>query len=219
MKFLDKLERKFGHICIPNLMLVIVGGMGLIYIMNMLSPAANLISRFSFFKAAILQGEIWRVLTFMFIPDATSPIWLIFTLYFYYLIGSSLENEWGSFKFNVFYFTGLIATIVVGFIFGYANTTYLNLSLFIAFAAVFPNFQVLLFFILPIKVKYLAIADGVLLAISFLDGGFSTKCLILAAMLNLALFFGPDIYHRWKNERQYKQVRENFRNNYNNYNN
>lgn len=157
MKWVYKLERKFGRICIPHLMLVIIAGQAMVYLANLLNPDILLLSRFSLNWAAVMHGEVWRLFTFVFIPQSTSPLGLVLTLYFYYLIGNTLENTWGDFQFNVYYLCGMLGAILAAALTGYGTSYYINLSLFFAFAMLYPDFQVLLFFIIPIKMKYMAL--------------------------------------------------------------
>ena len=157
------------------------------------------------------SGESCELVTFIFIPPTFSPLWLIFTLYFYYLVGSGLEQAWGSFKFNVYYLVGMIATILAAFITGHGATgVYLNLSLFFAFATLYPDFQVLLFFILPVKVKYLAWLNAAFLGYTLLFSPWPLKVAALASVLNYFIFFGEDIFRQaklknqvWRNRRRF----------------
>ena len=115
-----------------------------------------------------MHGEVWRLFTFVFIPQSTSPLGLVLTLYFYYLIGNTLENTWGDFQFNVYYLCGMLGAILAAALTGYGTSYYINLSLFFAFAMLYPDFQVLLFFIIPIKMKYMALFSGALCLIDLL---------------------------------------------------
>lgn len=199
--FLKKLDRKFGKHAIEGLMTFIVFGMGLVFIIDLFTNPEyeyRLSSLFIFDRDAIFRGEIWRLISFIILPPNSSTLFILFSLYFYWLIGQGLERQWGAFRFNMYYLFGIIGTILSGLITGYATNSYLNLSLFIAFAILYPNFQVLLFFFIPIPIKYLAMVDGALLLLSFLFGGWSTKLCILFAMLNLVLFFGGRIVDRIK---------------------
>lgn len=200
-QLLDKLERKFGRFAINNLMLYIVLGMGVFYIADVVlntnpDNRVQLLEMISFDREKILHGEVWRVLTFVLMPPLTSIIFAAFAFYFYWMMGTSLESQWGSFKFNVYFFTGIIGCIIAGFIFGYTTNTYLYLSMFLAFAILFPNYEILLFFFIPVKVKWLGIFDAVLLIISFILGGLSTKVFILFSLANLILFFGKDLFSK-----------------------
>ena len=211
MNWLDKLERKFGRFAIPGLMRIIVIGMTLVFCCNLLFPQVNLLSYLYFSPTLIAQGQVWRVFTFLFLPPETSLIFILFSLYFYYFIGNSLENQWGSFRFNVYYLVGIIGTIIAGFIAGGATNSYLNLSLFFAFAAIFPDMQVLLFFLIPIKVKWLALVDAVLFAFQLLFGTWSTRAVIIASLINFLLFFGPGVWRRLRENIKYRKQREEWR--------
>ena len=129
-------------------------------------------------------------------------------MYFYWLIGSGLEREWGSFRFNVFYLCGAIGTILSGLITGYVGNTYLNFSLFLAFALLYPDFQVMLFFILPVKMKWLAWLDVAFLALEFLRSSWSGKLAILFAFANILLFFGKDFWQFFQNQIRRYQYRK-----------
>lgn len=203
MNFLDKLEKKWGKFAIPNLMLYITLGNAIVFLLEMITRI-SISSLLSFNIEAILHGQIWRILTFVFIPqDTGSIIFFFFVVYLYYSIGGSLEHAWGTFKFNVFYISGALFTalglIILYFLKGYSfngDTYYINLSLFLAYAVMFPDVEFLLFFILPVKVKYLALLDAVLLGASFITGGIFTKILIIVSLLNFFLFFGKHMTGR-----------------------
>ena len=156
-----------------------------------------------------MQGQVWRILTFIFIPPDSSIVFIVFSLYFYWLIGSALENQWGAFRFNVFYLCGMLGTIIVGFITGYALNNYLNLSLFFAFALIYPDFQLMLFFFIPVKVKYLAFIDAAYFILMLIMGSWRNKIILLVALANVILFFGRDFIDKIKNRyRRYKYRRD-----------
>lgn len=214
MNWLDKLERKYGRLGIPNLMLYIVTTMLFVTIFDVVL-GFPLSSYLSLNRALVFRGQVWRLFTFIFIPPSSSVLTLVLALYFYYFIGSNLENIWGTFRFNVYYLFGLLGCMIAGLITGYGSNDYLNLSLFLAFAYLFPNHEVLLFFIIPIKMKYLAYLDWALFAISFLFGSWATRAAILASLINFFIFFGPDIWHTIKMRRG-NDVQRNFRKYYRN---
>ena len=211
MSWLDKLERKFGRIAIPNLMLLIVGGMFTVFVIDLLIPQAQIGYWISFDRSLILQGQIWRLISFIFTPVSSSVIWILFSLYFYYLIGDALETQWGSFRFNVYYFIGVLGAVIAGMITGYGENSYLNLSLFFAFAMLYPNYEVLLFFILPVKIKYLAFIDACFFVISLVMGSLSVKAAILFSILNFLIFFGGDFFKKLKYQKGYRTNQKNFR--------
>lgn len=210
MKRIDKLERKFGRYAIQNLMTYIVMLNALVYVLMMI-PGSNLRSRLVLNPDLVLKGEIWRLITYVFIPPASSPIFIFFVLYFYYMIGSNLEAEWGSFRFNLYYLLGMIGTTIAIFITGgEATPVYINLSLFLAFAHLYPDFQVLLFFIIPIRMKYLALLNWIIIGISILFEPIPYKVAAIVSVLNFLLFFGPDIIDDIKFRRQVKKNRKRF---------
>lgn len=213
MNWLNKLERRLGKFAIKNLMTYIVGINGIIYALSIFGNSGFIINKLMLIPELVLQGEVWRLITYIFIPPNASPIWIIFVLYFYYMVGSALENEWGSFKFNVFYFTGMIGTTIAAFITGYGATAlYLNLSLFLAFARIYPDFQLLLFFVIPVKIKYLAMLNWAYIIFTILAGGMAARLIAVVSILNYFLFFGKDIIARTKSNRQVYNNRRRFHN-------
>lgn len=210
MNWLDKLDRKFGRHSIPHLMFILSGVMLVVYLANLLLPG-NVSSLLYFDRGLIAQGQVWRLITFIFLPPNSSPIWILFSLYFYCLMGSALEREWGSFRFNVFYLVGMVGTMLSGLVTGYAVNDFLNMSLFLAFAAIYPDHQVMLFFFLPIKVKYLAILDLLYYVAALIFGTWSSRLAILMAALNLILFFGGDFLRTIRAQAGYWKTRRNFR--------
>lgn len=198
MNFLDKLERKFGKYSIPNLMLYIMMGQAIVYLLSFIG-GQTFINYLYFDIHAIFRGQIWRLFTHIFIPSATG-IYFLFAVLLYYSIGQSLESSWGTFRFNLYYFSGaifsMIGLTIIQLIFGpvYVSTTvYLHLTLFLAFAALFPDLQFLLMMIIPVKAKYLAFIDALFLGFSFLTGGILIKIFIGFSLLNFLLFFGTKL--------------------------
>ena len=190
---------RFG---IPNLMLYIVGANALIYLLTVFAGIGP-VSFLAFDWASIKAGELWRLVTFLFMPGYFSSrdlIWLVLFLYLYHMIGSTLEREWGTAKFSLYYLSGAVLTILTGVLMGLITgnavmmgADYVNLSLFFAFAALYPETRFVLFFIIPIKVKWLAIADGVLFAVSalgnLLRGDILGVVTPVIALLNFFVFF------------------------------
>lgn len=205
MNWLEKLERKFGRYAIKNLMIYIVGINALVFILEIINPGGVLTDFFILDPALVLKGEVWRLVTFVFIPPSSSMIWIIFTLYFYYIIGTGLEQEWGSFKFNVFYLLGIIGTAAASFItlgsgiIGNGTATYINMSLFLAFARIYPDYEILLFFFIPVKMKYLAWLDWLFFGYTILTAPMPLKIAAIVAIVNYLIFFGKDIFMNTKN--------------------
>lgn len=207
MKLMDKLERKIGKYAIRNLMLYIILGNIAVYLLCMFNT--SLVFYLYLDPHAVLSGQVWRLITFLFIPPSVSYTQLFMvaiSLYFYYFIGRMLENQWGAFRFNVYYFIGVICTIAVSLIFKVTgSTSYLNESLFLAFATLFPDMQVLLFFFIPVRVKWMGLFAGALMILQFFTGGLATKLMILASFLNYILFFGPVLWDKIKYGRRREQ--------------
>ena len=192
---MNELRRKWSRFLynnrdkgIPNLMLFISIGTLIVYFFSIIDPS-NVIYRFiRFDRNAILHGQVWRLFTYVFVPTSKG-IWLFLLLFAYYGIGRMVESVWGTLKFNLFYLCGVVIMDIAGLIMGRTATTYyLNLSLFLALATMYPDNRVLLMYIIPIKMKYLA---WVYLAFTVLDvarGDFFS----VFALLNYFIFFGRD---------------------------
>lgn len=166
MSWLDKLERRFGRFAIHNLMYYII----ILYVVGLviqLFAPSFYYQYLSLDVGAILHGQIWRVVTFIIQPPQSSYIFMVFALYLYYMLGRELERTWGAFRFNLYFFAGMlfhvIAAFAAYFITGVSfplGTWYLNMSLFLAFAAIYPDMQFYLFFMIPVKAKWLGWLDG-----------------------------------------------------------
>ena len=211
--WLYRMEYKYGRKAIPNLMLTVVLGMALVFVADLLNPMVNLQSYLYLSRDALFHGQVWRLLTFIFLPPNSSPIFIFFSLYFYYWIGGSLERTWGSFRFNVYYLCGMVGTVLACLLTGAADNYFLNMSLFFAFAALYPDMQVLLFFIIPVKIKWLAWLDGALFLYSFIVGSWSTRAAILMSFANFLLFFGPDLFQGLFRDAKYWRSRAQYRRN------
>ena len=216
---------RFG---IPNLMRVIVIGNVAVYVLMLLTQAndANALSFLTFNLNALLHGEVWRLVTFVFVPAYSSPFALLNSLYFYYWIGSTLERQWGTAKFNLYYISGALLTVLgvvlASLITGNpyltaAGTGYVNLSMFFAFAFLFPDTTVLLFFILPVKMKWLAYLDGALFAFDIIKAigahNWAGVVLPIVALLNFAVFIWPEVHYlkeraKYQNSRKTVQFRQ-----------
>jgi hypothetical protein len=198
MGILDRLERRFRGFAVPNITLFLVLGQAFFYLA---ARSGQLdVSRMFLVPSLVMQGEWWRLVAFLLIPPSSSMLFIFFALYIFYLMGTALENHWGAFRYNVFLLTGYALTVAVSFLTpGYpATNTFLGGSVFLAFAFLFPDFQLYIFFILPVKIKWLALLAWIGYGWSFLSGGLSTKFLVLASIGNVLLFFGRDIYWRIK---------------------
>lgn len=189
------MERKFGRYAIPNLMKYICFLYVIGLFVNLAAPQVYLYY-LSLNPARILRGEVWRLVTFLIQSPNDNILFFVFTLYLYYMLGQTLENHWGAFRFNVYYFSGVIFTIIGSFIAYFVtgqvylmDTYYINMSLFLAFAFLYPDMQMLLMFLIPIKIKWLAYLDIAFLIYSVIIGDVGTKIAVVIALLNFAIFF------------------------------
>ena len=190
MAVLDKLEKRFRKLGIPNITLYLVFGQAFVYVMA-ISGQQHVLSQIMLIPKLVLRGEVWRLFTFVFMPQAQHPIFLFFALYIFYLMGSSLENFWGTFRYNVFLLIGYVATVAVSFLTPYApaSVAFLGGSVFLAFATLNPNFQLRLFFMFPIEIKWLALLTWIGYAFTLITGSWSSRFLILASLCNYFVFF------------------------------
>ncbi len=216
---MSKFERKFGKYAIKNLSLVLIICYACGYLFRFLYP--DFLSYLYLNPYEIIHHfQIWRLFTWIVVPPDKFDFWTLIMLYFYYSIGTSLERTWGTYRYNVYIFSGLLFTILGAFLFylctffmgdramvlwlpmnAYVtypvmfSSYYVNMSIFLAFAATFPENQVLLFFVLPIKVKVLGIIYGALLVYQFIVGyhmpyyNMAIRFVMAASLLNFLVFF------------------------------
>lgn len=198
MKFLDKLERKFGKYYIHNLMAYIIGLNAIIYIMMYTPIGQGTVLNLVLVPDLVLKGEVWRLITFIFIPPMANAFFIAFVLYLYYLAGTTLENYLGGFKFNIYYLIGILSTIIISFITDTpATAAYINLSLFLAFAKIAPEFPMRIFFIIPAKAKHLAVLNWIIIIYNLIfASSFGERLLVLAPVINYLIFFGKDALNR-----------------------
>lgn len=182
---------------IPNLMQSIVLAMGTLFAADFLFAMMSrpgLMNLFIFDRDRIFAGEVWRILSFIILPPNYSLLFIIFALYLYWLMGKFLESFWGILKFNLFYFSGVLFTIVGGMILGATTNIYLNMSIFFAFALINPNFELRLFFFIPVKIKYLAMLNAGFYVLMIILSPWAEKVAIIVSLLNVLLFFGGSMY-------------------------
>lgn len=193
---------------IPYLMRYIVAVNAAVYIISMFDRSGLLMQTLAMDPSSLLHGQIWRILTFVFIPTGSGPVSVMLSLFFYFWLGEAMERIWGSTKFTVYYVGGMLlsvaASILALFLDGFAvplyGAGYVNAALFFAYALTYPDAMVRLFYIIPVKMKWLAIVEAVLYALGVLQGirmGLWGMALTpIVAMLNLFIFFSPNFYRR-----------------------
>jgi hypothetical protein len=206
MSFVNRLERMFPWLAVQNLPIYLIGGQVLIWVLeNIINYPMSAIA---LVPALVMKGEIWRLFTFAFFPPAISPFFLIFKWLILYITGSALEREWGSFKFTLFILTGLIFAWIVGGIALWIEPMvvipnyFIDVTIFLAFAFVFPSYEFFVMFILPVKVKWLAVITWAMISFNLVFGSLLLKLVILGGVGNFLVFFAYDLYSMARNTRQ-----------------
>ena len=194
MNFLDKMEQKLGKYAIKNLMVYLlvffVGG----FILNYVNPNFYF-DYLCLDMERIFAGEVWRLITFIIYPQTTSILWFVLEIFIMFSLGRSLERLWGTFYFNLYIFIGLISLILASllvYVFGHQilllTPSNLYLSLILAFGITVPDMQFLLYFIIPIKAKYIMVFYGAILLYQCITGGWDVRISIFASLFNFFLF-------------------------------
>mgnify|MGYP002515781295 FL=1 len=214
MNWLNKLERKIGRYAIPNLIVWMIGAYTIGFVLYTVSP--GILNLLTLSPYHILHGQIWRLFTWVLMPTESNLIFLLIMALFYYQLGTTLERTWGTFRFNVYIFSGMIFTVIGAFVlyaiyyvqnlaaitampalaanlssslgWGY-SVNYINMSIFLAFAVMYPDMQVMLYFIIPIKMKWMAIVYGVLIVYNFVISSWAGRISIVMSMLSFIVFF------------------------------
>lgn len=211
MTLLDFLEKKCRRFAIPNLTVYLIAGQIFFYVGVMAEVIP--LERMTLIPARVFEGEFWRLTSFLFIPPIDNILFAFFAWYLFYLMGTALENQWGVFRYNIYLLISYLATIGFSFLTpGYPATNgFIGGSVFLAFAFLYPDFQLYLFFILPIRIKWLALLTwiGYFLTVAF--GDWSDRFMVLASVCNFLLFFWRDIlsrikYGRRQMSRQARQI-------------
>lgn len=207
MNFLNKMERKIGKYAIPNLMIYLIAAYCIGFVIYTVNPNFMLMLTLSPYH--ILHGQVWRLITWILMPTDTRVFSLLIMALLYYQLGSALERSWGTFRFNVYIFGGMLFTVIGAFVlYGiYAaagtgsletislissltfTTNYINLTIFLAFAVMYPEMQILLFFIIPVKMKWMAVVYAVLIAINLILTSWGGRIAIIMSILNFLIFF------------------------------
>lgn len=218
MNFLNKLERKLGKYAINGLMKYIVACYVIGYVIELAAP--NFLYYLTLEPYFIFHyGQIWRLISWVLIPPSQNIIFAVIMIIFYYQLGTVLERTWGAFRFNVYIFEGIIFTILAAIVLyfvlgqplalgGYFSTYYINLSIFLAFAVCYPDMQVRLYFIIPIKMKWMAIVYVVLILYEAVYSGWVGRVAIIASLLNFLIFFFSTRNYQAYSPQQMKRRRD-----------
>ncbi|PKL42770.1 MAG: hypothetical protein CVV41_12120 [Candidatus Riflebacteria bacterium HGW-Riflebacteria-1] len=209
MIWLDKLERKYGNWGLEGLIKYVSMLMLVVFFLNQsgMLPYHMLYLH----RDAILSGQVWRLFTFLLIPASTNFLFLIFELSILVMCADGLEAKWGTFKLTAYYMTGAISNILVALIMPEVQlgSYFIYLSLFLGFATIYPDYEILLFLLLPVKMKYLALLSGASMIYSLVVGSLFIKIAILLSLGNYLLFFAQDVIAAVRqNRRQYMRAEE-----------
>lgn len=203
MKSAGNFEKKFGKYAIKNLSLVLIICYACGYVLELTAPS---VFQYLYLNPYMIlfHGQVWRLITWVIVPPSGFDFFTLLMLYFYYSLGTTLERTWGTYRYNVYIFSGVLFTILGAFLlFGYGllkgeliggnmavfSTYYVNMSIFLAFAATYPNMQILLFFLIPVRIKIMGIIYGALLLYQFILGPVGIKFVIAASLMNFIVFF------------------------------
>ena len=202
MNFLNKMERKYGRFAIKNLTLYIILTYVVGFVLTRLAP--NALGYFLLEPYFILKGEVWRIISWILLPPMAFNIWSIIMLFFYYSIGRQLERAWGDFRYNVYIFGGILFIIIASFVLYFItgarvpfvmygegfSTYYICLSLFFGYAMTCPDQVILLYFIIPMKMKWMALISLAYIIFDLVRGSALTRTEIIASLVNFFIFFG-----------------------------
>ena len=193
---IDRFCAKHPRFGISNLMLYIVIGQVAVFILDLFFRGMLSSYWLPFSRDLILHGQVWRLVTFIFLPsDSGNPFFLLLGCYFYYWIGTMLEREWGTARFTLFYLSGVVLSVLSGMILGITDIYYINLSIFLVIATLYGEMQVLLFFVIPIKMKWMALIDVALILVAVIQnlmyGSWVGALLPLASFVNYFIFTWP----------------------------
>jgi hypothetical protein len=193
MRFLDKLEKKFGRYAPANVTVYLIAGQTLFYVMFMTGRIDRSVTWLA--AGLLMRGEWWRLATFVFDPPISNPLFAFFAWYLFYLMGSALEAQWGEFRYIVFLLVGYLLTVAVSFLAPAAivSNVFIGGSVFLAFAFLYPDFTLNIFFVLPVRIKWLALLTWLGYGYQLLFGGWHTRLLVLASTCNFLLFFARDL--------------------------
>jgi membrane associated rhomboid family serine protease len=209
MNWLDKLERRFGFLGIPGLPRILVGFAALVFGLAWLLPGFT--SMLVLDPEKVRHGELWRLVTYIFIPQTLSPLWVIFALWFLWWVGEGVERAMGAFRLTLYFVVGMIGSTIAAFNFGsnFSNGM-LIASLFFAFARFYPEEIIYILFILPMRIKWLAWISAAFLLLGFFVGSNAYRISLVAAFANYLIFFGPEHVYEARHRHEVSARRRRF---------
>lgn len=210
MRWLSRLQQKLEPYAIPNLPLWLIAGQGMLYGVSVAEP--DFTARLALVPNAVLGGEYWRLLSFLFIPPITNLLFLFCAFYFFYLMGTALEHHWGTLRFNVYLFIGYAATLAAAFAFPSLRdlphtNAFIGSSVFLAFAKLYPNYVITIFLIIPVRVYWIATFTWIGIVYSLVAvPDWSYRVSVVAGIANYLLFFFHDVFYgAVRNERRMRR--------------
>lgn len=209
MSWLDRLERRFGFLAIPGLTRILVGFAALVFGLAWLAPGFT--SMLDLDPERIRHGQIWRLITYIFIPQTLSPLWLLFALWFLWWIGEGLERAWGPFRLTLYFAVGMLGTTAAAFLFGsnFSNSMLIS-SLFFAFARFYPDEVIYVLFILPVRIKWVAWVSAAFLLFGFFANSNAYRASLVVALANYLIFFGPELIYQARHRQEVSTRRRRF---------
>lgn len=209
-----KIKRYFRNIAVENLMTYVAASMAIIFVGDLFTQG-RLLPLLMFNRAAILEGQAWRLITFLLVPQTTEVFWIVLSVYFYWFLGRDIEDSWGSHNLTMYFLLGAAMLIGIGFLTGFASSEYLYFSMFLVYAYLHPNMEIRLFMIIPLAAKWIALIDIVFMLYGFAEsfeyyfmGAVSyaagIQLSIIASFVCFAVFFGKTYIERFKNKRRHK---------------
>lgn len=210
-KWLRQLERRFHWLAVPNIAILFVTLQGLGFLLVSYDPAWAM--RLALWPEMVRAGEFWRLVTFLSLPISLNPIWVIFVLWFIYYILNSIEAQWGAFKTTLYTLVSILVTIAFSMVFSYPvnNVSHFESSLFLAAAALFPEMEVSIFMVLPVKMKWMAALTGVFILLEFIRGDWMDRLFLVAIYSNYLVFFGPAVWGRMQQRIRKKNFQKSLR--------
>ena len=212
MKLLNQMERKLYRLRIQPFIRYIIFAMLGVYLLQTFYQEFNLIGLLVLDRARVFRGEVWRLLSFLVVPPAYSPMSALLTMYFYYFISTALENRWGARRFLLYYGLGAIGAVLAAMIVGTGTNLYLYMSMFFAYAILNPEHELLLFFVLPVKMKWLALLNAAFYVYGFIISGWPERAAILLSLAHIFLFFGGDLINMSRQWITHYRARQRFKN-------
>ena len=209
MTWLDKLEKRFGFLAIPGLIRAVVTLNALVFVLVLLNKGFD--SYLTLDIGRIRAGEIWRLVTYIFVPQTAHFLWVLIALWFLWFIGDGLERAWGAFRLTLYFFVGMLGTTVAALL---SNSQFSNqmlfTTLFFAFAHFYPEEIIYVFFVLPLKIKWVAWIYAGFLFLGFVTQSNSYRIALVAALSNYLIFFGPGVIHQLRHRKEVASRRERF---------